>query len=191
MRVERLSNDQFKIFITFDDLMERGLHSNNMQIDTESVKNLFSDMMDEACDELDIDLQGSFHLQVQIMQSQGMNVFVTQKDDEIEYDDYIDMNVTLTESDELIFCSKDFENIINASNYLNRLDIREGEVYYKDQCYYFILDSYDLSPNKTENVIAIMSEFSMPSIITSHNLKEYGKPIITSNGVETIIHYFS
>lgn len=192
MRIERLSNDQFKVFLTFDDLIERGFHTREQNPDTELVKELFEDMMNEASDELGIDLQGSFNLQVHMMQSQGMNVFVTQKVDEAtnEHDEYIDMNVSFSESNELIFRFKEFENIIEVAHYLDRLDINDGEVYHLDNYYYYSLDANSLPPSVTEDLIAIFSEFSEPSIVSSYLLKEYGIPIFNSNSVQQIIRYF-
>src|SRR5690625_3909366 len=125
MRIERLSNHQFKIFLTFDDLIERGFDKDNLWMDLENVKDLFSDMMYEASDEIDFELYGSLQVQVNIMQAQGMHVIVTQKivDHEIE-DDFIEMKVTLNESKELIFKFEEFEDIINE---IGRASCRERE----------------------------------------------------------------
>lgn len=192
MRIERLSSDQFKVFLTFDDLIERGFHTRDQNLDTELVKDLFEDMMNEASDELGIDLNGSFYLQVHMMQSQGMNVFVTQKVDDLddEYDEYIDMSVSFAESSELIFRFEEFENIIEAAHYLERLNVDGGEVYHLNNHYYFSLDSNSLSPSIIEDIIAILSEFSEPSIVSSYLLVEYGKPIFNANAIQQIIRYF-
>jgi len=131
MRIERLSNHQFKIFLTFDDLIERGFDKENLWIDLENVKDLFSDMMYEASDEIDFELYGSLQVQVNIMQAQGMHVIVTQKigDHEIE-EDFIEMKVTLNESKELIFNFEEFEDIINGARYLLSFSLKDVAVYY-------------------------------------------------------------
>ena len=46
-----------------------------------------------------------------------------------------------------------------------------------------------LDKNK-EDTIAIMSEFSQPSIVTSYRLKEYGKMIYSSDAIKQIIETF-
>ena len=45
MRVERLSQDKVRIFLTFDDLLERGIEKDDMWRDIPKVHDLFNDMM--------------------------------------------------------------------------------------------------------------------------------------------------
>src|SRR5690625_675931 len=103
MRIERISENQFTIFLTFEDLVERGFTKNDLWHDALSVQNLFSDMMYEASSELGFELEGMLLVQVHLMQAQGMHIVVTQKFDEIDIDmdideDFIEMKVTLDES---------------------------------------------------------------------------------------------
>jgi len=187
MRIERLSSHQFEIFLTFDDLKERGFTKEDIWIDVDGVRNLFSDMMYEASDELGFELYGNLLIQVHLKQAQGMHVIVTQKSEDIELDgDILEMKVTLNESREMIFVFNDFEHIIEVSSYLLSISMTGGEVYYLDGAYFMLIEEDDLNKNNKEDVIAIMSEFSSSSIITSYRLKEYGKPIITSNAVKVI-----
>ncbi|AXI09367.1 genetic competence negative regulator [Oceanobacillus sp. 143] len=191
MRIERLSDDQFTIFLTFDDLIERGFTTNDLWDDASSVRNLFSDMMYEASSELGFELEGMLLVQVHIMQAQGMHVIVTQKYDDMNWDeDFIEMKVTLDESKELIFSFPEFENIIQVSLYLTNLEINGGQVYHMDNRYYMLFKDEDLKDNDKEDVIAIMSEYSYPSIITSYRLKEYGKEIFNQDAVMQIMDKF-
>jgi len=191
MRVERLSNDQFTIFLTFDDLIERGFTSDDLWLDAESVRELFSEMMYEASSELDLELDGVLLVQVYLMQAQGMHVIVTQMDDFTDIDeDFIEMKVTLDESHELIFSFANFEDIIQVVSYLSPLGITEGQVYYLDERYYMLFEDGDQLNLHKENFIAVMSEYSNPSIITSHRLREYGKTIYDENAVDKIINVF-
>lgn len=191
MRIERVSDSQFTIFLTFDDLIERGFTRDDLWDDASSVRNLFSDMMYEASTELGFELEGMLLVQVHLMQAQGMHVIVTQKYENINWDeDFVEMKVTLDESKELIFSFDEFEDIIRVSSYLSALSIDGGQVYYMDDCYYMLLDDDDLIHKSKENIIAIMSEYSYPSIITSYRLKEYGKVIFSSDAVLQIIHNF-
>ncbi|OZU90086.1 adapter protein mecA [Virgibacillus indicus] len=191
MRIERVSDSQFTIFLTFDDLIERGFTRDDLWDDASSVRNLFSDMMYEASTELGFELEGMLLVQVHLMQAQGMHVIVTQKYENINWDeDFVEMKVTLDESKELIFSFDEFEDIIRVSSYLSALSIDGGQVYHMDDCYYMLLDDDDLIHKSKENIIAIMSEYSYPSIITSYRLKEYGKVIFSSDAVLQIIHNF-
>ncbi|WP_087971558.1 genetic competence negative regulator [Oceanobacillus rekensis] len=191
MRIERLSNDQFTIFLTFDDLVERGFTKDDLWHDASNVRSLFSDMMYEASSELGMELDGMLLVQVHLMQAQGMHIFVTQQDEEINWDDdFIEMKVTLDESNELIFSFDEFEDIIQVSSYLSPLTVTGGKVYYMHDRYYMILDEIDFSNINKEDVIGIMSEYSNPSIITSHRLQEYGKVIFHTDAIQKIIEIF-
>lgn len=194
MRIERLSNHQFRIFLTFDDLIERGFNKEDLWIDLENVRDLFSEMMHEASDEIGFELYGSLLIQVHLMQAQGMHIIVTQKDGDIEIDeDFIEMKVTLDESKELIFSFEEFDDIINVAPYLSLFSLEDGEVYYFNHQYYMVIENETLAIAKAnkEDIIAIMAEYSTPSIITSYRLKEYGKPIFQSKAIQKILDYFS
>ncbi|MDY0408334.1 genetic competence negative regulator [Virgibacillus soli] len=191
MRIERVSANQFTIFLTFDDLIERGFTKDDLWYDAKEVRSLFTDMMHEASFELGFELEGELIVQVHLMQAQGMHVTVTQKIEDADWEeDYIEMKVTLDESDEFIFSFADFEDMIKVTAYLSSLSIEGGTVYHMDSRYYMLFEEEDLKQNKKENVIAIMSEFSTPSIVTSYRLSEYGKVIFTHDAVKQINTYF-
>lgn len=52
MRLERLNYDKIKIFLTTDDLHDRGLTKEDLWKDSLKVHQLFRDMMNEASVEL-------------------------------------------------------------------------------------------------------------------------------------------
>src|SRR5699024_6342705 len=191
MRIERVSESQFTIFLTFDDLVERGFTKEDLWHDASSVQNLFSDMMYEASFELDFELEGMLLVQVHLMQAKGMHVIVTQKYENIDCDeDFIEMKVTLDESKELIFSFEEFEDIIQVSSYLSALSIKGGQVYFMNKRYYMLLHDDNLQDVNKENIIAVLSEFASPSIVTSYRLKEYAKIIFSSNAVKEIMNTF-
>ncbi|MFD2045888.1 genetic competence negative regulator [Ornithinibacillus salinisoli] len=192
MRIERMSENQFTIFLTFDDLVERGFTQEDLWYDATGVRNLFSDMMYEASSELGLELEGRLLVQVHLMQAQGLHVIVTQKFDNIDWDeDFIEMKVTLNESKELIFSFDDIENVIQVATYLTSLSIEGGRLFYMNEKYYMLLQAGELKHNSKEDVIAVMSEFSTPSIVTSYRLIEYGKVIMQSNAVQQIMKVFN
>lgn len=191
MRIERISNDQFTIFLTFDDLIERGFTTQELWNDVKNAGNLFSDMMYEASNELGIELEGMLLVHVHLMQAQGMHVYVTQKIEHTDWDeDFIEMKVTLDESNELIFSFQEFDDLIQVATYLANVSISGGKVYFMNDRYYILLQDADLNMTHKENVIAILSEFSSPSIVTSARLNEYGKIIMENNAIDRIIDHF-
>ncbi|MBM7569802.1 genetic competence negative regulator [Aquibacillus albus] len=194
MRLERLSVNQFKIFLTFDDLIERGLTKEDLWHDLPRVHKLFHDMMFEASDELGFKLEGFLLVQVQIMQAQGMLIIVTQNEyqSDDDYDDeFVEMKVTLDESRELIFSFDNFENIIQVCSHLSDIGMNGGTVYHMNDNYYMLIDDQIVEGKNREHIIAIMSEFSSASIITSYRLNEYGKIIFDNNAVEQVLKFFS
>lgn len=191
MRIERISDDQFTIFLTFEDLVERGFTTDDLWHEASDIQYLFSDMMYEASSELGFELEGMLLVQVHLMQAQGMHIIVTHRLEDMEADDdFIEMKVTLDESKELIFSFEEFEHVIQVSTYLSSLSIEGGQVYYMEDRYYMLLDDHDLINKNKEDLIAIMSEFSRPSIITSYRLKEYGTEIYRSHAVQQINQLF-
>ncbi|MEN1969131.1 genetic competence negative regulator [Lentibacillus sp. N15] len=191
MRIERVSDSQFTIFLTFDDLIERGFTKEDLWEDVTGVRNLFSDMMYEASSELGFELGGVLLVQVHLMQAQGMHVIVTQHHETINWDeDFVEMKVTLDESKELIFSFDEFEDVIQLAAYLHAKSMDGGKIYFMDDRYYMLIEEADLSGNHKEHIIAIILEFSSPSIITSTRLKEYGKVIMERTAIRQIVDTF-
>lgn len=191
MRFERVSDSQFTVFLTFDDLIDRGFTKEDLWHDETNVRTLFSDMMYEASSELGFELEGVLLVQVHLMQAQGMHVIVTQKYENTDWDeDFIEMKVTLDESKELLFYFEDFEDIIQVASYLASVHLEGGQIYYMDNRYYMLLHENELTAKSKEDVIAIMSEFSTPSIMTSYRLREYGKVIMSEKAIKQIIDVF-
>ncbi|MGP4060112.1 genetic competence negative regulator [Halobacillus sp. H74] len=193
MRVERMTNEKFKIFLTFDDLLDRGLSREELWNDLPRVHRIFSDMMYEAGIELGVELTGVLLVQVYLLQAQGMLVVVTKSEpDDLEEDeDYIEMKVTLDESKEMMFSFADFEDVISAGIQLYQLDVIGGSVYYYDEDYYMLIRDEDILHLDQDQVIALLSEFACATAATSHRLIEYGKEIMDSHACETIYRHFS
>ncbi|MCP3032698.1 genetic competence negative regulator [Halobacillus sp. A1] len=192
MRVERMSSEKFKIFLTFDDLLDRGLTKEELWNDLPRVHRVFSDMMYDAGVELGVELNGMLLVQVYLLQAQGMLVVVTKSKEDIDEEDgYIEMKVTLDESKEMIFAFEDFEDVIQAGFHLHALAVTKGDVYLYNDHYYMILDDDSIFHLEAEQVIALLSEFSSASAMTSHRLIEYGHSIMKNNAIETIYKYFS
>lgn len=191
MRLERLSSNQFKIFLTFDDLIERGLTKENLWKDLPKMQALFHDMMYEASDELGFELEGILLVQVHVLQAQGMLIIVTKNELEEDDESYVEMKVTLDESSELIFLFDCFDDVIPLSKALLQLGIHGGSLAYYDNHYYMQLSEEDVEKQDREDIIAILSEFASPSIITSYRLLEYGKIIMEDHAIERVTKYFS
>ncbi|MRG86431.1 genetic competence negative regulator [Salinibacillus xinjiangensis] len=189
MRMERLDSNKFKIFLTFDDLVDRGFTKEELWKNFPKTHQMFQDMLFEASDELGFEIDGNLLVHVHLLQAQGMLIVVTQ-DLEFIDDEYVEMKVTLDENKEFMFSFSDFESVIQVSNHLIQLGVKHASVYYWNNQYYMKLYDQDLQLLNKEGIIAVMSEFSFPSTVTSIRLKEYGKPIMEYDALYQIQTYF-
>ncbi|NMP47509.1 genetic competence negative regulator [Bacillus subtilis] len=194
MRLERLNYNKIKIFLTLDDLTDRGLTKEDLWKDSFKVHQLFKDMMNEANTELGFEANGPIAVEVYSLQAQGMVVIVTKNQDadseDDEYDDdYIEMQVKLDESADIIYQFQSFEDIIQLSESLQRIGITGGTVYHYDGQYFLSLE--DLGSHTAEGVVAVLAEYGNPTTLTIYRLQEYGKLIMDGNAVETIQTHFS
>jgi adapter protein MecA 1/2 len=193
MRLERLTHNKIKIFLTFDDLIDRGLTKEDLWKDSFKVHQLFRDMIEEANEELGFEINGSIAVEVYSLPAQGMVVIVTSEnqdhDLEEEFsDDYIEMQVTLDESEDIFYEFQSFEHIIQLCHRLYALDFLGGTLYsYNGRFYLHFAEPPHIDTN---DFVAILAEFGSPSTITIHRVQEYGKKLIDSNTVQQIYQYF-
>ncbi|RYL94866.1 genetic competence negative regulator [Sporolactobacillus sp. THM7-4] len=200
MRLERLNGDRIKIFLTFDDLRERGITKEDMWHDLPRVEQLFRDMMLEADDELGFEANGPIDVEVFSLPAQGMVVIVSKgrsredSDDQEDYeddDDFIQMQVTLDESQDILYQFEQFEDVITLSRTLHDIGINNGSLYLFENKYYLYFDEEQMdSDMNIETLVAILAEFGNPSTITIHRLEEYGKSLIEGEAVASIYRYF-
>ncbi|KZZ86443.1 MULTISPECIES: genetic competence negative regulator [Bacillaceae] len=194
MRLERLNYNKIKIFLTIDDLMDRGLTKEDLWKDSFKVHQLFKDMMNEASLELGFEAHGSLAVEVFSLQAQGMVVIVTKSNEDIEEeeedyaDDYIEMQVKLDESIDIVYEFHAFEDLIQLSKALKQIGLTQGAVYFYNQRYFLHLDDY--APAQIETVIAVLAEFGSSTTLTLHRLHEYGKQIMKEEAINQLTKYF-
>lgn len=196
MRVERLTYNKIKIFLTFDDLKERGISKDEIWQDIPKVHQLFRDMMTEADDEVGFKADGPIAVEVFALPAQGMVVIVTKGHNEYELedeydDDYIEMQVTLDESDEIFYEFSSFEDVIALAKRLEPLNLDGGVLYSFEDCFYLKFEEHDLTEIELDTLIALMAEFGNSSTITSHRVIEYGKALMDSHAISQINKYFN
>ncbi|MBO8170664.1 MAG: genetic competence negative regulator [Bacillaceae bacterium] len=198
MRIERLSQDKIRFFLTFDDLSERGIEKEDMWRDIPKVHELFNEMMEQAYKELGFEVSGPVAVEVFALPAQGMVVIVTRGktdsvydyDDSLDYNDIYELEVTLEESDLVVFSFADFEHLIEAAHRLQSFIPGQGKVYLYKNRYYMVLDPVDVDEKTYDSLIAILSEYAEASTVTQAVLQEYGQVIIEDGAVDTLCQYF-
>ncbi|WP_026585174.1 genetic competence negative regulator [Bacillus sp. J33] len=192
MRLERLNYNKIKIFLTLDDLTDRGLTKEDVWKDSLKWHQLFHEMLEEVSEEYGVDIQGSVAVEIFSMQAQGMVMIVTMEDhqdEELLEDGFIEMQVTVDGSEEVLFEFQDIEDVIQMAKRLDLVNIDKGSLYsYKERYYYH---SNDMSPEDIHRAVAILAEFGNPSFTSLHLIHEYGKIIIKDKAVKKLVRYFS
>ena len=192
MRLERLTVNKIKIFLTSDDLMERGLSKDDIWKDSIKWHQLFHDMLEEASEEFDVEIQGSVAVEIFSLQAQGMIMIITVddniEDEEVLFDGFVEMQVRVEGCDNLLYQFESIEDIIALSHRLSALNVNGGSLYFYNNRYYLNMNNIDTSV--VEKIAAFLSEYGNPSILSTHVLEEYGKQIIEDKAVETIQKYF-
>ncbi|MBU8879124.1 genetic competence negative regulator [Bacillus sp. FJAT-29790] len=191
MRLERLNYNKIKIFLTMDDLSERGLTKDDVLKDSLKWHQLFHDMLEEASTEFGVEIHGSVAVEIFSMQAQGMIMIVTmdEQEDEDQLDDgFIEMQVTIEGSEEILFKLQEFEDAIQLAKRLAIINITNGSLYSFKDHYYFHLSKSD--KEDSNRIVAILAEFGNPSMVSIHILQEYGNEIIKDQAVEKLVRFF-
>ncbi|GAA3327589.1 hypothetical protein GCM10020331_068140 [Ectobacillus funiculus] len=115
-------------------MLERGLTKEDLWQNAPKVQQLFRDMMHEANKELGFEADGPIAVEVFSLQAQGMVVIVTKEHQEIGLDedfsdDFIEMQVTLDESEDILYEFASFEDVISLAERLYPLGIEDGKLY--------------------------------------------------------------
>lgn len=200
MKIERLSHDKIRIFLTFDDLTERGIQKDDMWREIPKVHELFSDMMEQANSELGFEASGPLAVEVFQLPAQGMVVIVTRgkmerqtSSDSIDTDeDVFEMEVTLEHSDTISYAFRDFEDLLRMAKVVQPILQDGGTLFNYKNKWILQLDPSNFEDSGTpyEVVIAIMSEFGEATSVTNAVLEEYGKVIIAEDAVHELCKYF-
>ncbi|WP_202080041.1 genetic competence negative regulator [Caldalkalibacillus salinus] len=201
MRLERLNQDKIRIFLTFDDLVERGINKEDIWHDIPKVHELFNDMMDQAYQELDFEVTGPVAVEVFNLPAQGMVVIVTKgkssfessedkEDRDALEDDFYELEVTLDECDDVLFSFKDLEDVISVCHKLHPFVEKEGKLFRYHQRYYLLFEDLTLEETVYDLVIAILSEFGEPSMISKFILDEYATTVMKEQAVASVCEHF-
>ncbi|MGV2938411.1 genetic competence negative regulator [Mesobacillus sp. LC4] len=192
MRLERLTNNKIKIFLTIDDLSDRGLTKEDIWKDSLKWHQLFHDMLEEASEEFDLEIIGSVAVEIFSLHAQGMVMIVTmieQDEDEEQFDDgIIEMQVTVDGSEDILFEFNDIEDVIQLAKRLLDAGIIGGSLHSMNDHYYLLMNG--ILPDEVNMTVSLMAEYGVPSILSIHRLLEYGNEIMEERAVESLVHYF-
>lgn len=198
MRMERLGQDKIRIFLTFDDLTERGIQKEDMWREIPKVHELFSEMMDQAYNELGFDASGPLAVEVFAMPAQGMVVIVTRgkqdhgADSALEDldEEVYEMEVTLEQSEAIIYRFRDIEDVIGAAQTIAGRLTDKGRLYRYGNHWVLSFDPANFESAGYHALIAVLAEYGEATTITPAVLEEYGQVIIPERAVKVLAEHF-
>jgi len=192
MRLERLTANKIKIFLTSDDLFDRGLCKEDIWKESKKWNQLFHDILEKASNDFKVNLQGAVAVEIFSIQAQGMIMIITVDeppfDDEKLFDGFIEMQVMVEGTELLLYEFDSIDDVIDLSKRLAAMHIKGGQLYALHGRYYILIDNIEI--RNVEKVAAILAEYGDASIISPHILEEYGTQIIDTNAVETLLFFF-
>ncbi|MDQ0219017.1 genetic competence negative regulator [Peribacillus cavernae] len=192
MKLERLTNNKIKIFLTFDDLIDRGLTKEDVHGNSLKVHKLFQEMIEEACEELSFKMSGAIAIEIFSLQAQGLIIIVTKDEEEIadddEDDEFLDLQVKVGEHPDILYTFSDLEDVIQLCYALKSIEIESSSLYRYENHYYFLINR--VQESRYDAVISLAAEYGSVSTLTLFRVQEYGKLIITDEAVSVLTSHF-
>ena len=105
-------------------------------------------------------------------------------------DEFIEMQVTLDESEHILYEFATLDDVINLSNRLYNLGVTGGKLYTWDERFYLWVEEEEQIQLLKADFIAILAEYGNPSTATIYRIMEYGKELMDVNAIEQIHNYF-
>lgn len=201
MKLERLSSDKIRVFLTFDDLRERGIKKEDMWNDIPKVHELFNEMMNHAYEELGFEVSGPVAVEIFALPAQGMVVIVTKsrmepgksydEDDDEELDGLFEMQVTLEQSDTVCYVFRQFEDVIGAAKILKAMNVFQGALFFYKERYVLHMEPDEMEDKPLQDVVSVLAEYGEPTSYTKAVMEEYGQVIIAADAVSVLCTHFS
>lgn len=198
MRVEKLGDNKVRIFITYDDLNERGIDRDEIWQNGVKVQDLFWDMMEHAYMEVGFECEGPIAVEAFTMPTEGVVVIVTQLPslpsglDILSDEDDADEAQLMTADPfgAFTFVFQDFEDVIRAAHSLIDYEGIGGSLYHYKNRYHLFFEEEEVAEDIYDTVWSILHEFAELSSTTKAMLDEYGKRVMDGNAIETLTTHF-
>ncbi|MCF8563713.1 adaptor protein MecA [Alicyclobacillus tolerans] len=192
MRVERIAKDKVRIFVSYDDLDERGIDRDEIWQNGKKVQELFWDMMETAYTEVGFEIAGPIAVEAFTMPTEGVVVIVTRvpslpgqsKPDDEETDMDLD-----TEFSSFVFRFQDFEDVVRAAHALEEYSL-DGALYEYQGDYYLFFDEDQLKDEYYDSIWSILHEYGDYANVTVPVLEEYGRSIMPHAAIELLVEHF-
>lgn len=199
MRVERIADNKVRIFITYDDLDERGIERDEIWQNGRKVQELFWDMMEHAYLEVGFEVGGPVAVEAFTMPTEGVVVVVTRLPglpNSVEREAVLDEEELELETETpdpfgaFTFVFQDLEDVIRAAHSLAQYEGVGGTLYHYRGRYHLFFDEEEIGEEMYDTFWSILHEYGELSSTTKAMLDEYGKRVMDGNAIPTIIAHF-
>lgn len=195
MRVERIAKDKVRIFISYEDLEERGIERDEIWRNSKKVQELFWDMMETAYDEVGFEIAGPIAVEAFTMPTEGVVVIVTRvpslpgQHSAADEDDGMEGDMDTSDYSTFVFRFQDFENVIHAAYALEEYGM-DAALYHYQGAYHMFIDENSLREDQYDAIWSILHEYGEYSAVTAAMLEEYGTCIVREDTVGFLIEHF-
>lgn len=195
MRIERLTSDKVRFFLTFDDLTERNIDKEDLWKDIPKVHELFNDMMEQAYYEVGFEVNGPVAVEVFALPTQGMVIVVTKGDEGEDMtadlgEETIEMELTLDEREDIACAIRDFEDVLKVAERVYPYVEDAGELYFYKDHYVLYFEPLKLSSEQFQWLVALLSEYGEIVPVTRAVLQEYGKTVFKTSAIAELLRLF-
>lgn len=199
MRVERLGENKVRVFISYDDLDERGIDRDEIWQNGRKVQELFWDMMEHAYSEVGFEVEGPIAVEAFTMPTEGVVVIVTQLPSSVlvqndaDPDEEEDIEVTVVTPDPFgafTFVFQDFEDVIRAAHALHVHEEAGGTLYHYKNRYHLFFEEDEIGEDLYDTIWSVLHEYAELSSTTKAMLDEYGKKVMDGDAIRTLVDHF-
>lgn len=215
MDIERINENTLKLFITYNDIEDRGYSREEIWYNRSKGEELFWDVIGEVNTEDYFDLEGPIWIHINASE-QGLEVIVTRANmadaentSTPHVEEHTQMASHLKEMEDALFEAldaevieqenaanlrfffKDIDEVIPVAKRFGHLGIATS-LYQYEGYYYLVMHTSSMEDaDKVKNMNAVVKEYLRPSKVTIHRLQEYGQLIMDHNCFEQMNEYFA
>lgn len=189
MKMERMTNNKIKIFLTLDDLGDRGITKEDILGNSLKVQRFFQEMVEEACESLCFIMSGSIAIEIFSLPAQGLTIIITKEEDGnlIDEEDF-NLRVTIDDCPHILYVFEDFEDLIQASHFLIKQGLFLSKLYLYNDHYYLLIEN--VQETMYDKIISIVAEFGYASTMTLFRVNEYATCIIEKEAIHILTSHF-
>ncbi|AGC67353.1 negative regulator of genetic competence [Thermoclostridium stercorarium subsp. stercorarium DSM 8532] len=198
MRIEKISENKIRIFVSFDDLEERDIDLSSFNYNSPETQELFWDLMEQAELELGFETNESqLCIEAVTDVDQGFIITITKIDDDSDFESiqkfiknrYKKNDIKFKKktggagSTVMIYNVESFEDLCNLCARLKPVYSGESSAYLCEGSYYLVLKRMDDNEYRIESILSEYGDRVLNVTFLEGYLNEYGKLMVGNDAV--------